>query len=248
LIVEMLCSGNDVLVPRVMSIFQKSKLDVWAGRVHQEVLLLFNSEYVVFVEVVITISQVITINTMALFANPTTVLWRTALVHAIDVYFAAHPNRVEHDLEPRVMSISQKSKLDIWAGRVHQKVLLLLNSEYVAFAEVVYSLRSVGPMPPSRGPSSAGSSSMALGPAVSGGGAGSSSWPLCPAPSGADNSSRPPGPAPGGGESDSSPLLAGARPKLMATAKPMPEACPKEGTGLVETAADVLGPRSVVPR
>jgi hypothetical protein len=205
LIVEMLCSGNDVLVPRVMSIFQKSKLDVWASRVHQEVLLLFNSEYVVFVEMVITISQVITINTMA-------------LVHAIDVYFAAHPDRVEHDLGPRVMSISQKSKLDIWAGTVYQKVLLLLNPEYVAFAEVVYSLRSVGPMQPSRGPNSAGSGS----------------WPLCSAP--------------GGGESDSWPLLAGARPKLTATAKPMHEACPKEGTGLVETAADVLGPRSVVPR
>ena len=176
LIVQTLCSGNDVLV-------------YCAHGKHR--------------------TGVVTITTMALLVNPT-LSWATALFHAKDVYFANHPNREEHDLEPRVKSIFQSSNFDVWAGGVRHE-FLQDNSDYMAFAEVVYGLRSVGPRPPGRGPSSASSSSMPLGPAPSGAGTGSGSMPLGPAPSSASSSSRPPGPAPGAGESDSSPPLPGGQ-------------------------------------
>ena len=257
---------------------------------------------------------VVTITVLALLVNPIQP-WATALDHAKDVYFAAHPNRAEHDLESRVMSIFSMTKFDVWAGQVRCEVLQY-HEDYMAFAEVVYGLRSVlrpifrgpsiassssmplGPAPSGagtgsgsmplgvapggsesdsspplpgarprlmatakpqgRGPSSASSSSMPLGPAPSGVGTDSGSMTLGPAPSAAGSSSMPPGVAPGGGESDSSPPLPKAKPRLMATPKPMPKARPKprnllakaarrirERTGLVATA--VPGPWFVVP-
>jgi hypothetical protein len=154
-------------------------------------------------------SGVVTITSIALMANPAT-CWETALFHAKDVYFATHPNRAEHDLEPTVKSIFQKSNFDVLAGRLRHKVLQN-RTDYMAFAEVVYGLRSVGPMPPGRTPSSASSSSMPLGIAPSDAGTASGSMPLGSAPSSASSRSRPPCPAPGGGESDSSSPLPGGQ-------------------------------------
>jgi hypothetical protein len=134
---------------------------------------------------------VVTITIMALLANPTTV-WTTALFHAKDVYFAAHPNRLEYDFEQRVRSIFETSNFDVCAGKVRHEVLQF-NSKYVAFAELVYGVRPVDPRLPGLGTSSASSSSMPLGSAPSGTGAGNSS-----APSGAGGEAAPGGDRTGG--------------------------------------------------
>jgi hypothetical protein len=134
---------------------------------------------------------VVTITIMAMLANPTTV-WTTALFHAKNVYFAAHPNRSEYDFEERVRSIFEKSNFDVWAGKVRHEVLQF-NSKYVAFAELVYSVRPVDPRLTGLGTSSASSSSMPPGSAPSGTGAGNSS-----APSGAVGAAAPGGDRTGG--------------------------------------------------
>jgi hypothetical protein len=153
--------------------------------------------------------------------------------------------------EPRVTSIFQKTGIDLWAGMVRCE-LLHYNLEYMVFAEVVYGRRLVRPRLQGRGPSGSGCSSMPLGIAASGAGAGSGLMPLVSAPwpqergpSSASSSSMPPGLAPRGCAGTGSGSKTKARPTQgnlwAAAAKRI-----REGTGLLVTTA-IPGPWFVVP-